>query len=73
MIVYDPFFRTLKEKKISTYKLIKEYGVTSSLLDRMKHNKSITTTTLNDLCSILGCGVEGILAYVPDGEPDAAE
>ena len=72
MIVYDPFFKTIKEKEISTYKLIKEYGVASSLLARLRHNKPISTVTVNDLCAILGCGVEGVLAYVPDGEPDAA-
>ena len=66
MIVYDPLFRTIKEKEISTYKLIKDYGVASSLLDRLKHNRPVTTTTINDLCAILGCGVDQIMEYIPD-------
>lgn len=69
MIVFDPFFRTLKAKNISTYKLIKEYGVGSSLLDRLRHGRSVTTTTIDDLCKILGCGVEDIMEYVPDDGP----
>ncbi len=63
MISYEPFFNTIKEKNISTYKLINKYGLSRSLIDRLKHNKPITTVTLNDLCSILGCRVEDIMVF----------
>lgn len=68
MITYEPFYKTLKEKGMSTYKLINQYGISRSLLDRLKHNKPISTVTLNDLCSILDCSVEKILLYIPDNE-----
>ena len=32
----------------------------------MKHNKPISTVTLNDLCTFLDCGVSDILVYVND-------
>ncbi len=66
MISYDPFYETLKEKGISTYKLINHYGISRSLLDRLKHNKPISTVTLNDLCNILHCRVEEVLLFVED-------
>ena len=66
MISYEPFYQTLKKKGISTYKLINQYGVSRSLLDRLKHNKPISTVTIGDLCAILACGVQDILVYVPD-------
>ena len=66
MITYLPFYETLKRKNISTYTLINAFGVSRSLLDRLKHDKPITTVTLNDLCSILNCAVEDILEYVKD-------
>ena len=66
MISYEPFYKTLKEKKISTYKLINDYKPSRSLLDRLKHNKPLTTVTLNDLCTILDCKVEDILVYIPE-------
>lgn len=66
MISYAPFYKTLKEKNISTYKLINTYGMSRSLLDRLKHNKPISTVTLNDLCTILDCRVEDILIYEKD-------
>ena len=68
MISYAPFYRTLKEKGISTYKLIHEYGISRSLLDRLKHNKPISTVTLNDLCTILHCRVEDVLIVTEDSE-----
>ena len=66
MISYEPLYRTMKEKNISTYKLVNQYGVSRSLLDRLKHNKPISTVTLNDLCTILHCRVEDILVFVED-------
>ena len=66
MISYEPFYRTLKEKNISTYKLINKFGISRSLLDRLKHNKPISTVTINDLCAFLDCGVEDILVYKKD-------
>ena len=66
MISYEPFYNTLKNKGISTYKLINQYGISRSLLDRLKHNKPISTVTLNDLCTILSCRVEDVLVYIPD-------
>ena len=63
MISYGPFYETLKRKNISTYKLIMQYNISRSLLDRLKHNKPISTVTLDDLCTILQCRVEDIIVY----------
>ena len=42
MIVYDPLWRTMKEKNISQYKLIKEYNVsTYTLNDIVEYKKAI--------------------------------
>lgn len=66
MISYKPFYKTLKEKGVSTYKLINEFNVSRSLIDRLKHDKPISTTTLNDLCMFLDCKVQDILEYIPE-------
>lgn len=63
MISYEPLYKTMKEKNITTYKLIKDYNISRSLLDRLKHNKPISTVTLDDLCNILDCRVEDILIH----------
>ncbi len=66
MISYKPLYETMKKKGVSTYKLINTYGISRSLIDRLKHGKPITTVTLNDLCEILQCSVEDILVYIEE-------
>lgn len=66
MIVYDPLWKTMKRKGISTYALIKNYSFSRGTLDSLKQNRNISTATLNDLCNILQCGVEDILRHIPD-------
>lgn len=63
MISYEPLYETMKRKNITTYKLITQYGISRSLLDRLKHNKPISTVTLDDLCRILECEVCEVLVY----------
>ena len=65
MIHYRPFFETLQKSSESTYTLIKNHRISSATIDKLRKNKPITTTTLNDLCRILNCRVEDILEYVP--------
>ena len=68
MISYEPLYRTMKEKGFTTYRLINNYGISRSLIDRLKHNRPITTVTLDDLCIILDCRVEDVMVYIPEGE-----
>ena len=68
MIVYTRFWRTLKASGESTYTLITKHRISSSTIDKLRKNKPINTTTINDLCRILGCGTEEILEYVPSEE-----
>ncbi|MBO7303881.1 MAG: helix-turn-helix transcriptional regulator [Clostridia bacterium] len=70
MISYEPFYKTLKNKNISTYKLVNQYGISRSLLDRLKHNKPISTVTLDDLCKILSCRVEDVIVFVEEGQEE---
>lgn len=66
MIIYSKLWMTMKEKGISQYKLIKNYGFSSSQLDRLRKNGNISTYTLNRLCKILDCRLEDIAEYVED-------
>lgn len=68
MVVYTPFWNTLKNSKESTYTLIKNYRISSSTIDKLRKNKPLNTTTINDLCRILNCRVENIMEYVPSTE-----
>ena len=63
MITYDPFYETLIKRNITEYDLIFHHGISANTLHRMKHQKPITTTTLDTLCYILDCNVSDILYH----------
>lgn len=63
MIVFDKLWKTLKEKNISQYKLIKTYHISAGQLDRLRKNENVNTYTLNTLCEILNCKLEDIAEY----------
>lgn len=66
MIVYDKLWETLKQKEVSQYKLIKEYGIDKAQLHRLRKNMIVKTMILNNLCQILDCRIEDIMEYVPE-------
>lgn len=66
MIDFSPFWESLKKSDESTYTLIKKHGISSSTIDRLRQNKPINTTTINDLCRILHCNVDGVLRFIPE-------
>lgn len=68
MISYKPFWITLKNSKETTYTLINHYHVSSATLDKLRKDKPINTTTINDLCRIFDCRIEDIAEYVPSEE-----
>ncbi len=68
MIRYDRLWGTLKEKNISQYSLIKDYGIDKAQLQRLRDNAVVKTIILNRLCGILDCRIEDIMEYVPDSK-----
>lgn len=70
MIVFDKLWETMKTQGISQYKLIKDYGISTGQLDRLRKNGNVSTFTLSQLCKILDCRLEDIAEYV-DKETEA--
>lgn len=66
MIKFDKLWITLKERNISQYKLIKEYGISTGQLDRLRKNANVNTYTLNILCEILNCELSDIAEFIPE-------
>ena len=61
MITFNPLWQTLKIKGITTYKLEHQYGMSKSMIHKLKHNQSITLQTLNQLCAMLDCNITDII------------
>ncbi len=68
MITYEPFWRMLEKSGESTYTLIYKHHISSSTIDRLRKNKPVNTTTLNDLCRILNCDISDIVRYSPSDQ-----
>lgn len=68
MIIYDKLWKTMKEKGFSQYRLVEEYKFSRGQLSRLRHNKNVSTNTLNTLCRILKCNLSDIAEYHEDPE-----
>lgn len=68
MISYDPLFRTMEKKNITSYRLMK-LGFPRSTYYAMKRGDNISSHTVNQLCKILKCNVSDIMEYIEDGQP----
>ena len=66
MISYDPFWLTLDLDEISTYTLIKKFHISSSTINRLKHNKAVSTATIAKICEMLNCDVDEVMRFEPD-------
>lgn len=65
MISYEPLFKTMKEKGITSYRLFK-MGFPQSNYYAIKHGENISTNTINQLCVLLQCEVSDILKFLPE-------
>ena len=61
MISYTRLWETLEKRKISQYRLIKEFGLSSGQMSRLKKNTYVSTHTLETLCRILDCRIEDVM------------
>jgi DNA-binding Xre family transcriptional regulator len=62
MISYAPLWKTMKDRDITQYKLLKA-GIDNKTLDSLKKEKNITLNTLEKLCSILNCTPNDIVEF----------
>lgn len=62
IIDFEPLWKTMDEKNISQYKLLKS-GIDNKTLDALKKNKNITLVTLEKLCRILDCTPNDIVKF----------
>ena len=66
MISYEKLWVTMKEKGVSQYALIKQYGISPAQITRLKRNESVSTHTIDTFCRILKCGVADIMEYTDE-------
>ena len=64
MIIFDKLWEVMREKNISQYKLINEYGISPAQITRLKRNENVKVSILNTLCNILDCDICDIIEYI---------
>ena len=72
MISYEPLFRTMAARGITSYRLMK-MGFPRSTYYAMKHGDNISSHTVNQLCKILKCNVSDIMEYIDEDENSTAD
>ena len=63
MIDFSPMWKTMAEKGITQYKLLKS-GIDNKTLDSLKKNNNITLLTLEKLCDILDCSPNEVVRFI---------
>ena len=48
--------------------MINKHHVSSAIIDKLRNNKPLNTTTINDLCRIFNCKIQDIMEYLPSDE-----
>lgn len=66
MISYEPFWKTIADRQISTYALINRHGILHDTIQRLRSGRPITTTTLNTLCQVINCEISDIMKFIPE-------
>ncbi len=66
MISYEPLWKTMKEKGVTTYTLIYKLGFSAYTITNLRRNKSITINTLEKLCKALQCTPNDILKFIDE-------
>lgn len=64
MVSYEPLWRTMEKRKVTTYMLINKYSINPRTINNLKHNKGITVDTLEKLCRILKCRPNDVITFV---------
>lgn len=68
-ISYEPLWATLQKRNITQYQLIKNYHFSTGTLDALRKNQSVTLNTIHDICKILNCRIDEVVAF-PDIVPN---
>ena len=65
-VCYNKLFKLLIDKKMTNAELAEKAGFSANIITRLKRDKYVSLDSIEKICSVLGCGVDDILEFVPD-------
>ena len=67
MLDYSPLWKTMQDKEITQYSLLKG-GIDNKTLDSLKKGNNITLLTLEKICTICDCTPNDVVRFLPGNE-----
>ena len=64
-ISFRPMRKLMEQKNISFYRLANE-GIDAQTLQRIRHDRPVTTETLGKLCEIMDCQPGDLIEYLKE-------
>jgi putative transcriptional regulator len=61
VVSYEPLFKTLKDRKISFYRIRKDTGISKRITYHINKGKNISFDTLETICKYLRVPVEEVI------------
>lgn len=65
-VCYNKLFKLLIDKKMTNAELAEKAGFSANIITRLKRDKYVSLDSIEKVCSVLDCGVDDILEFVPD-------
>ena len=69
MISFEPLRMLMRDRNITSYFLRNKCGrnnLDSKTIQRLMNDESVSTNTINALCSIFDCKFDDIMIFLPD-------
>lgn len=67
-VSYKKLFDLMGERGIKKTHLRNRHNINSKVINSLVHNRSVTVSSIMQLCEILNCQPGDIMEYVPDME-----
>lgn len=64
-VTYKKLFHLLIDKGMSNAELMEQTGFSANVITRLKRNNYISLDNIEKMCSVLNCGVDDILEFIP--------
>ena len=69
MITYRPLWKTMADKKFTTYTLRVKHHISHATVQRLQKDMPVSTHTPDKLCTLLDCRLEDVAKHMPDEKP----
>lgn len=67
-VQYNKLFKLLIDRKMTNNQLAKRARVSLNIITRLKRDEYISMQTIEKICTVLDCGVDDILEFIPESK-----